>query len=826
MSETETTTVVSLTVDGRVITAAPGELVIAAAERAGVYIPRFCYHPRMSSVGMCRMCLVEVEGPRGSALQVSCMLDVADGMIVHTESPAVKKAQDGVLEFLLINHPLDCPVCDKGGECPLQDQTLAFGPGESRFVEEKRHFEKPIPISDLVYLDRERCILCDRCTRFASEVAGDPLISFVGRGNEMQVLTFPDEPFASYFSGNTVQICPVGALTAKPYRFKARPWDLEEEDSTCTTCSVGCRVTVQSSRNRVLRYQGVDIDPVNWGWLCDKGRFAFEAIESGQRLSAPLVREDDDLVESGWAPALERAALAIRTAVTDGGPASVAVIGGARLTNEDCYAWVKLAKGVIGTDNVDAQLGDGLTAELVVGLPAATIDEACAAGTLLVLAPDLKEELPVLYLRVRDAVEKRGLRVVELSPTATSMTPLAAASLRYRPGEQAALAASLVSGDAPPAGIGADWFSAGTDIVVLVGRPSVAESSSATEAAAAAVAGARPDARFLVATRRGNVRGAIDMGMAPGLLPGRVALDQGRDSFTEHWGQVPAARGLDATAILRAAADGAIGCLILLGADPLSDFPDWRLAEQALANTKRVIAVDTFLTDSHTGASVVLAAAGYAEKSGTTTNLEGRVSLLAQKVTPPGTSRSDWMIAAELAVLLDGDLGFGSAAEIWAEIEAVSTAHAGMTLAALRSPEGHDGLVAGDGDVAGRPTMVRFEPDGQAAEPPALDAYSLRLVSSRKLYDLGVALQRSPSMAGLAGEAVLRMNPTDHERLGFAERAQAKVTSSRTTFLVDAVADPAVARGVAVLAFNQHGVRAADLIDATAAVTDVRVETP
>jgi len=826
VSETETTTVVSLTVDGRVITAAPGELVIAAAERAGVYIPRFCYHPRMSSVGMCRMCLVEVEGPRGSALQVSCMLDVADGMIVHTESPAVKKAQDGVLEFLLINHPLDCPVCDKGGECPLQDQTLAFGPGESRFVEEKRHFEKPIPISDLVYLDRERCILCDRCTRFASEVAGDPLISFVGRGNEMQVLTFPDEPFASYFSGNTVQICPVGALTAKPYRFKARPWDLEEEDSTCTTCSVGCRVTVQSSRNRVLRYQGVDIDPVNWGWLCDKGRFAFEAIESGQRLSAPLVREDDDLVESGWAPALERAALAIRTAVTDGGPASVAVIGGARLTNEDCYAWVKLAKGVIGTDNVDAQLGDGLTAELVVGLPAATIDEACAAGTLLVLAPDLKEELPVLYLRVRDAVEKRGLRVVELSPTATSMTPLAAASLRYRPGEQAALAASLVSGDAPPAGIGADWFSGGTDIVVLVGRPSVAESSSATEAAAAAVAGARPDARFLVATRRGNVRGAIDMGMAPGLLPGRVALDQGRDSFTEHWGQVPAARGLDATAILRAAADGAIGCLILLGADPLSDFPDWRLAEQALANTKRVIAVDTFLTDSHTGASVVLAAAGYAEKSGTTTNLEGRVSLLAQKVTPPGTSRSDWMIAAELAVLLDGDLGFGSAAEIWAEIEAVSTAHAGMTLAALRSPEGHDGLVAGDGDVAGRPTMVRFEPDGQAAEPPALDAYSLRLVSSRKLYDLGVALQRSPSMAGLAGEAVLRMNPTDHERLGFAERAQAKVTSSRTTFLVDAVADPAVARGVAVLAFNQHGVRAADLIDATAAVTDVRVETP
>ncbi|HMK10180.1 MAG TPA: 2Fe-2S iron-sulfur cluster-binding protein, partial [Acidimicrobiales bacterium] len=348
----------TLTVDGKEITAEPGELVIAAAERHGIYIPRFCYHPRMSSVGMCRMCLVEVEGPRGSALQVSCMLDAADGMVVHTASPTVKKAQDGVLEFLLINHPLDCPVCDKGGECPLQDQTMAYGPGESRFVEEKRHFEKPIPISDLVFLDRERCILCDRCTRFASEVAGDPLISFTGRGNDTQVLTFPDEPFASYFSGNTVQICPVGALTAKPYRFKARPWDLEQEESTCTTCSVGCRVTVQSSRNRVLRYQGVDIDPVNWGWLCDKGRFAFEAIESDDRLAAPLVRDGDRLVEATWPVALERAASAISEALLSGGPESVAVIGGARLTNEDAYVWAKLAKSVIGTDNVDAQVGD------------------------------------------------------------------------------------------------------------------------------------------------------------------------------------------------------------------------------------------------------------------------------------------------------------------------------------------------------------------------------------------------------------------------------------------------------------------------------------
>ena len=275
MSETKAPAdVVVLTINGKPVEATPGELVIEAAERTGTYIPRFCYHPRMESVGMCRMCVVDIDTGRGPTLQPACMIPVAPEMVVDTESAATKKAQDGVLEFLLINHPLDCPVCDKGGECPLQDQTMSYGPGESRFVEEKRHFEKPIPISDLVALDRERCILCDRCTRFAKDVAGDTLIHFQDRGNQTQVNTFPDHPFASYFSGNTVQICPVGALTAKPYRFKARPWDLDQAESTCDSCSVGCRIVVQSSRNELLRYQGVDIDPVNWGWLCDKGRFS------------------------------------------------------------------------------------------------------------------------------------------------------------------------------------------------------------------------------------------------------------------------------------------------------------------------------------------------------------------------------------------------------------------------------------------------------------------------------------------------------------------------------------------------------------------------
>ena len=251
--QSEQSSTVEITVDGVAVTAHSGELLIAACERNGTHIPRFCYHPRMNPVGMCRMCLVEVDTGRGFALQPSCMVTVSDQMKVSTDSEATKKAQDGVLEFLLINHPLDCPVCDKGGECPLQDQTMAYGPGETRFVEEKRHFQKPIPISETVFLDRERCILCDRCTRFADEVAGDALIHFMGRGNHTEVNTFTDEPFASYFSGNTVQICPVGALTAAPYRFKARPWDLSETLSTAWVDSVGSRVALQASRNRLLR---------------------------------------------------------------------------------------------------------------------------------------------------------------------------------------------------------------------------------------------------------------------------------------------------------------------------------------------------------------------------------------------------------------------------------------------------------------------------------------------------------------------------------------------------------------------------------------------
>ena len=405
-------TPITVTVDGVTFEAPKGELLIKAAQEHGVYIPRFCWHERMKPVGVCRMCLVEIEGGRG--YPPACTTPVAEGMVVHTQSDTVKKIQDGVLEFLLVNHPLDCPVCDRGGECPLQDQTLAFGPGESRFIEEKRHFEKPIELSDLVLLDRERCIQCARCTRFAEEIAGDPLIDFVDRGDRMQVLNFAEQPFDSYFSGNTVQICPVGALTARQYRFKARPWDLDTVETSCNACAVQCRGALQSSSNRLVRLLGVDSEPVNHGWLCDKGRYGIEWVHS-ERPRARAARARRRRAASrcrGPRRSTPRPAM-LRDALQQHGPESIALLGGARGTNEDAYAFAKLMKGVLGSDNVDVQMGDGLPAEVVLGLPRAEIADCDRAAAIVLLGPDLEEELPVLHLRVRRAAVELGVPLVD-----------------------------------------------------------------------------------------------------------------------------------------------------------------------------------------------------------------------------------------------------------------------------------------------------------------------------------------------------------------------------------------------------------------------------
>lgn len=767
---------VAITVNGTPVTARKGELVIAAAERAGVYIPRFCYHPRMSSVGMCRQCMVEVDTGRGPMLQPSCMITVAPDMKVETDSPVAKRAQEGILELLLANHPLDCPVCDKGGECPLQDQAYTHGPGESRYVEAKRNYEKPIPISDHVLLDRERCILCDRCTRFADEVAGDKLIHFIHRGNLTQVNTFPDEPFASYYSGNVVQICPVGALTAKPYRFKARPWDLEQVESTCTTCSVGCRISVHSSRDQVLRHQGVDTgtDSVNWGWLCDRGRFNFEANDADARLADPLVR-----TESGHQPTTWSGALAIAKQLVEGA-GSIGLIGGARSTNEGAFAWAQLADA-LGIEHRDAQLGDGLPATIL-GLPRATIDEAANATTVVLVGPDLKEELPVLYLRLRATAEQRRMRIIEVAPEATGMTRYAWRTVAYRPGSPSEVAKALAAPEI------AEQLAKG-DVVVVAGRGNLAESEASTMAVLSAVLDAAPGARVLPALRRGNVVGALQLGLAP------KDADHG------------------ALATLRRAADGSLDLLVLLGADPLDDCPDTDLARRALAGAGRIISIDTFPSASTQHADLVLPAAAFAEQSGTTTNLEGRVTRVTQKVTAHGTSRPDWMIASELASMLGHDIGFGSPEAGTALIARTVPAFATATPAAL------------DAHPAGvlTSTAVAALPAASSADAPP-NGYDYRLVISRKLYDRAVNTAMSPSLAPLAPGAGAHLHPADFDKVGVAAGTEVTLSSTKGSVVLPLHPNASVVRGTVWAPFNQPGATVNELVDASAAVTDVRIE--
>ena len=780
---------VTVNIDGRDVAARKGDMVISAALGADTYVPHFCYHPRMSPVGMCRQCMVEVEGPRGPMMVVSCMTPVADGQVVRTDTDQVKRAQEGMLELLLANHPLDCPVCDKGGECPLQDQAFSHGPGESRYVEAKRHYEKPIPISDLVYLDRERCILCDRCTRFADEVAGDKLIHFISRGNDTQVMTFPDEPFVSYFSGNTVQICPVGALTAKPYRFKARPWDLAQRESTCTTCSVGCRTVIQSSRDELLRYQGVDSDPVNWGWLCDRGRFNFEAVNSDHRLSAPLVKLEAGLTETSWNTALRAAAGMVTDALAAGGPDSIGVLGGARGSNEDAFAWAQLAD-TLGVTHRDAQLGDGLPAE-VLGFDRATIDEAANAATIVLLGPDLKEELPVLHLRLRDAAEKRRSRIIEFSTVDSGMSPYAWRSVRYEPGAQPTVVARALAEDDI-----ADQLASG-DVVVVAGRPNLAESADATLASVQTVLEHAPDAKVLPALRRGNVAGALSLGLAP--------------ADADH----------DAIATLTAAAEGRIELLILLGADPLNDCPDADLARRAVAGARRILSIDTFACESTQHADVVLAASAYGEKSGTTTNLEGRVTTLAQQVTATGTSRPDWMIAVELG-LMTGDRSFGadhplrgvsSVTDVTELIASSVPAFRGATPDALEAEP--NGVVVG---------TVFDPPPAVAFSAPGRNSYDYRLVVSRKLYDRAVGTQMSRSLVNLAPGSVVHVHPLDLDAIGVVEGADVKVVSAQAATVLPIRSDASIPRGVVWSSFNQGGGTIEDIIDARSATTDVRIE--
>jgi NADH-quinone oxidoreductase subunit G len=661
---------VTLTIDGFEISVPKGTLIIRAAERLGIEIPRFCDHPLLEPAGACRQCLVEVTDlgngrgmPKPAA---SCTTTVTPGMVVKTQltSPVADKAQQGVMEMLLINHPLDCPICDKGGECPLQNQAMSNGRGDSRFVDVKRTWPKPIAISPNVLLDRERCVSCQRCTRFSDEIAGDPFIDLLERGWQQEIGTSPEQPFQSYFSGNTVQICPVGALTGASYRFQARPFDLQSTPSVCEHCASGCDQRSDWRRSRITRRLAGDDPEVNEEWNCDKGRWAFHYATQSDRLLTPLVRDESGiLVETSWPDALERAAAGLREAVDRGG---VGVLPGGRLTEEDAYAYAKFARVALATNDIDYRVRPHSDEELaflgshVAGVSPEHVSYRSleAAPAVLLAGFEPEDESPIVFLRLRKAV-RRGTRVWAVAALASNgLAKLSGTLLQAVPGGEASAL------DALPADVVEALRADGA--VILVGER-LASSPGALSAAASLAT--QTGARLAWVPRRAGERGAVDVGALPTLLPGGrpIADAAARADVEQAWdASVPTTPGRDANGILAATRDGALAALVIGGVDP-DDFADPALAAEALDRAGFIVSLEIRRSTVTERADVVLPVAPPAEKSGRYVTWEGRRRPF--DLTLYGTGAiSDARVLHTLAEELDVDLGLPTAEAARAEL--------------------------------------------------------------------------------------------------------------------------------------------------------------
>ncbi|MFI1356820.1 NADH-quinone oxidoreductase subunit G [Streptomyces sp. NPDC020898] len=663
---------VSLTIDGIEISVPKGTLVIRAAEQLGIEIPRFCDHPLLDPAGACRQCIVEVEGQRKP--MASCTISCTDGMVVktHLTSPVAEKAQHGVMELLLINHPLDCPVCDKGGECPLQNQAMSHGQSESRFEGKKRTYEKPVPISTQVLLDRERCVLCARCTRFSNQVAGDPMIELIERGALQQVGTGEGDPFESYFSGNTIQICPVGALTSAAYRFRSRPFDLVSSPSVCEHCSGGCATRTDHRRGKVMRRLAAPDVEVNEEWLCDKGRFGFRYAQKPDRLRTPLVRNADGVLEpASWPEALEAAAQGLLAARSRTG-----VLTGGRLTVEDAYAYSKFARVALDTNDIDfrarvhsAEEADFLAARVAgrgrdldgTGVTYTSLEKAPA---VLLVGFESEEEAPGVFLRLRKAWRGHGQKVYSLATHATRGLEKAGGTLLpAAPGTETEWLDALGSGFGLEEGGATKAAEAlrTEGAVIVVGERLAAVAGGLTAAVRAA---ATTGAQLVWIPRRAGERGAVEAGALPSLLPGgRPATDpRARDEVAVAWGvaELPHRFGRDTGQIVEAAIAGELRALVVAGVE-VADLPDPARAREALHEVGFLVSLELRPSEVTEHADVVLPVAAVAEKAGTFLNWEGRARLFEAALKPDQMTRrlapADARVLQMLADAMDVHLG-------------------------------------------------------------------------------------------------------------------------------------------------------------------------
>jgi NADH-quinone oxidoreductase subunit G len=812
---------VTIVIDGREVSATEGEMLHDAAKRGDVEIPVFCYEPKLGDpVGACRMCLVEVEGiPK---LQTSCSTPVRDGMVVHTRTEQVKHAQSAVVEFLLVNHPLDCPVCDKGGECPLQDISMGWGPGKSRFTEPKRHFPKPVELSPLVAIDRERCILCYRCVRFSQEVSEDSQLQLLERGDRTFVGTFDDRAYVDPFHGNITDLCPVGALTNYTYRFRARPWDVEQAGSVCTLCPSQCNVSFTIRDEQVKRVIARDNPDVDDGWLCDRGRYGFEMFAAEQRVSGPRLRGG---VEVGWDEAIAKAAAGLKA----GGAATAAIVGDA--SNEEGYLVQRIVREALGSPHVESRVSRGPNRNTLLRLAqpdlSAKVRDLDDAGAILLVGSDPLHSSPILDLRIRKAMRRNGAKLVIATDRPTTLDVGAEAATRYAPGGTTLFLSELAAclrlgtehGTASPV---ADVLREAKSIVIVwgerIGREGEGATTALLDVAAALDLADKEGSGLLEIPDLTNARGLREAGCLPDAGPGLTSA-----ASTTLSGANAALVGKSTEAIREALESGELKTLLLFGVDPLRDFPDSLAWARALTAADHVIAFSTFETLTTAAADVVFPLETHAEKDGTVTHPDGRLQRVRPSASRPGDIRPNWGVLAELSLALGHDTGVISqptalealtkAVPFYAGIDDAEIGGRGIRWqdrpAASQLPRdaGDDAPGPLSRGVPGAPSPASRQSSGGTSDPGSIgtpregepsDPGSLVLGTYRDIW-AGPITELNPPLKFLKPTQRVELSLTDAERLKLSNGDEVDVSQNGTSVRARVAIRERVQEGVCFL---------------------------
>jgi len=801
---------VTITIDGREVAAVEGEMLHDAVRKGDVEIPYFCYEPKLGEpVGACRMCLVEIEGiPK---LQTSCSTPVREGMVVHTRTEQVKEAQNSVVEFLLVNHPLDCPVCDKGGECPLQDISYGWGPGRSRVIDEKRHFEKPVELSPLVAIDRERCILCYRCVRFSQEVAEDSQLQLIERGDRTYVGTFDDRPYVAPFHGNITDICPVGALTSYTYRFRARPWDIEHAGSVCTLCPSQCNVSFTVRDEKVKRVVARDNHEVDDGWLCDRGRYGFEMFDAPERVRGPRLKGG----EAGWTQALEAVAEGLRRASdidhTPVGSNSAAVSRVAAIvgdaSNEEGFLLQKLMREALGSAHIDSRPSRGPKADVLRRLAdpdvSAKVSDIDEADAILVLGTDPLHSSPILDLRIRKAIRRNGAKLVVATERPTALDGGAEAIARFAPGQAAHFTselASAVGGADNVATPVAETLRDAETVVVIWGERIAREDGAGgalLEIAAATGMAAADGAGLLEIPDTTNARGLREVGCLPDAGPGLSEAAAGRSTEEIRQGLI----------------DGEITHLVLFGADPLRDFPDTPAWEEALTAADFVVSFSMHENATTAKADVVLPLETHAEKDGTVTHPDGRLQRVRPSASRPENVLPNIIVLSELAAKLGLDTGIDSqptafkalteAVSFYKGIEDTDIGGRGIRWQDRNAPELHQLLHPAEVEVDAVP--------GRGASEGSADG-GLTLGTYRDLW-AGPITELNPPLKFLTPHQRLEISPQDAQRLDLENGEAIRVSQNGSSIDAAVLIKERIAPGTVFMAEGVFGANANALLN-------------